>query len=445
MNTKKLAEILAMTALVPAAGCSLQVDPAEHDQLGTTAEPDAILNVPGPQPQLPEFLSSITAGQAHSCVRTTYGRVFCWGANDIGQIGNVVVNNPHVTPMGCALVGACIDRPRQVDLSPNVVQVDAGADHTCALTSAGTVYCWGSDAQGQVGEGNGSFTAGTPFPQMQPDGTQGLKFSSISAGSMATCGIASGQVYCWGLMGPPPGGTIATGHSSTAYPVLDQNGNPLLGYDSISVGSGHACGMAGGYENCWGNDFYGEIGTGSATIAVRAPWCLSTRSCPPAPTLTAVSTQAYFTCEEWSNGSVKCFGRNDYGQLGNPSNTSGSTATAQTVAGGLSLHHVSVGESHACGLDATGAAYCWGRGDYGQLGDGSAKHQPAPVRVAGTMTYKAIAAGSWHTCAIGTDDNIWCWGSNGVGQLGSGVWQDAPTPVQASEECIRPNSAHPCP
>jgi alpha-tubulin suppressor-like RCC1 family protein len=413
----------------------VQADPRGDDQPDRTADLQAI--GPGalaPRPLRPETLLDITAGIAHSCVRTSYGRVFCWGADDIGQVGRGPITGGQNTPFGCP-AGSCVDRPHQVPGLGFASQVDAGADHTCALTSSGQVSCWGSDAVGQVGEGGGQFTSGVAFAPMQPAGTAGLSFTAISAGELTSCGTTASGIYCWGVMSTWPLG------NSTAAQIFDSFGNPLAGFDAISAGRGYACALdttSPGFLPCWGDSSFGQTGDGPQFFT-----CLFGFPCNPPPTVVGVAAQQHFTCSDMSDGTVQCFGNNNKGQLGNPSMTLGSTNVPQTVGGGQLLQHVTVGTAHACGLDPNGVAFCWGWGASGQLGNGSNQDAHSPVRVAGTTTYRAIAAGYWHTCAIGTDNRIYCWGGNGLGQIGTGVWADSPTPSQTKMGCIYPNPADP--
>jgi alpha-tubulin suppressor-like RCC1 family protein len=150
--------------------------------------------------------------------------------------------------------------------------------------------------------------------------------------------------------------------------------------------------------------------------------CASSPPSAAGPAL-RVSTEEYFTCADLANGTVQCFGLNDRGQLG-----SGATVTAtpvpQTVGGGMALHGVSTGSEHACALDPSGAAFCWGINNRAQLGNGGGGvDSSVPVAVSpaadGNTTYRAIAAGGEHTCAIGTNNHIYCWGDNAWGQQGN--------------------------
>ena len=147
------------------------------------------------------------------------------------------------------------------------------------------------------------------------------------------------------------------------------------------------------------------------------------------------TTQQDFTCVEQSNGTTQCAGSNSNSQLG-LSPAGGANGTPQTIVA-PTLHGVTTGIAHACGLDANGYAYCWGNGYWGQVGNGDATNNPTALAVTGGHTYRAIAAGASHTCAIGTDNHIYCWGTNHEGQLGTqypGGWVS--TPVMALDPIL---------
>ena len=429
---RRLAVFAAIFPLISA--CSLQVDTQNDentDAVGsaldlTNREALPILK-PFPRPfplPNPEDFIEISAGAEHTCARKRNGNVYCWGRADQGQVG---MGGTATCPNG-----PCVDRPKCVSAPgfTTAMQVEAGYNHTCALDPSGKAYCWGSASNGQLGIGSFGYQP-APIPV-----NGGLVYSSISAGMLSTCGTTSGGLYCWGAF-MYGGGAAGSGAPS---PVLltTWNGYPVTGYSSVSVGYLHACAqyVIGSYRetNCWGKNHSGQAGSDPASFPIVPP-LLATQL---GTSVTRVSAEQEFTCADQPNGTVQCFGRNDYGQLGNgQSGYSASTHVPQTVAGSIAgLNRVSTGINHACALDGNGAAYCWGNGYWGQLGNNAPSPGPSsvPVAVAGGLTFRAIAAGRLHTCAIGTDNHIWCWGSNYSGQLGTqypGGW--VASPVQAKD------------
>ena len=340
----------------------------------------------------------ITAGAYHTCVRKFNGNVYCWGS----------------------LAGQRTAQPTLI--WQGATQIDAGYDHTCGLDAGGAAYCWGGDSWGQLGRGNlrDPFYH-NPGPVVGPlDSTftrlPALKFTAISAGYNSTCGTGSSGVYCWGYEK-----VIAAVNTFRTTPTLV---SPYPGFTALAVGGNFACGLSFRDIRCWGENGHGQTGFDPA-LAVSFFYPGTSRVMfglgHPVGDFVRVSAALYSTCGDRVIGTVECFGENDEGQLGNgQSGASMSTHIPQPVGGGQPLHGVSAGYKHACALDPNGAAWCWGQGDLGQLGNGVAgPRATAPVPVTGNLTFRAIAAGSKHTCAIGTDNHIYCWGENTYFQLGA--------------------------
>jgi Regulator of chromosome condensation (RCC1) repeat len=359
--------------------------------------------IPRPPAPDPNELLEITAGGYTTCVRKRSGDVYCWGLDDALQVG--------ITATTTCTGQACVDRPSLVTGVgfTTATQVESGHDHTCALDPAGHAYCWGRGNLGELGGGSPglgfTISASTPAPV-----AGGLIFTSISAGTQSACGTTYGDAYCWGAI---------MGNSSVPTSVYSPTGLAPVG---ITVGAQHVCAqwVAFGIRetNCWEGNSYGQSGSASAPrVGIGLGPNVGTAAL-------RVTAQDNFTCVDQPTPSVQCFGENGYGQLGN--GTSGyytSTHVPQTVGASsvppLALHGVTTGNVHACALDAAGAAYCWGNGYWGQVGNGVSAISSTPAAVTGGLTFRAIAAGHQHTCAIGTNNHIYCWGSNYQGQLGT--------------------------
>ncbi|MBI3982887.1 MAG: Ig-like domain-containing protein [Gemmatimonadetes bacterium] len=203
-----------------------------------------------------------------------------------------------------------------------------------------------------------------------------------------------------------------------------------ISFASVSAGSGHTCGLTeGGSAYCWGHNYRGQLGDGSFSPAgTHSPAPLAVIGGLSFATLTAGSDDALVghSCGVTATGAAYCWGENQFGELGDGS-TADRTAPA-AVAGGLTVSTVSAGADHTCGLTPAGQAYCWGRNDGGQLGDGSTTPSAVPVAVAGGRTFSAVSAGSIHTCALTTAGAAYCWGVNVSGQLGNGTTNYSPVP-----------------
>jgi alpha-tubulin suppressor-like RCC1 family protein len=372
--------------------------------LGLAASSEAqfvIVRPPKLIPPNPEDFVSITAGDYHTCATKRNGNTYCWGLNNLGQVGTSNSSN-------CV---NCVTQPRLVITGST--QVDAGRDHTCALNSVGVASCWGNSNYGQLGSGPGLYGwQPSPIPVYG-----GQSFSSISAGQSSTCGTTATGMFCWGA--------IVNGLYGQPIPSLVLSGNY---YQNITVGYLHACSVyiVGDYRSadCFGNNRFGQ----QAIDPAQLPYTPPTVGTLFGKAVWRMATQGDYTCVDQANGSVQCAGYNGWGQLGSGSFTT--TYQPQTVAGATS--GVVTGPNHACALNAAAGLVCWGNGYWGQLGNGATAVFPTPQTVAGGRTYRAVAPGFLHTCAIGTDNQIYCWGSNTYGQLGSswaGSWTS--TPVQA--------------
>lgn len=197
-------------------------------------------------------------------------------------------------------------------------------------------------------------------------------------------------------------------------------------------GAYHSCGLdAGGRGWCWGQDGSGQLGDGPADQADRYA---------PVPVAgdrvyTTISAGWMHTCALDVAGKAWCWGQDEAGQLGDGSADQSDKPAPVAVAGDQAYVAISAGIAHTCALDAAGGAWCWGRDETGQAGDGPAdqSNKSAPVAVAGAGTYTAISAGLGHTCALNTAGKAWCWGRDISGEVGDGPTDQAdkysPVPV----------------
>jgi alpha-tubulin suppressor-like RCC1 family protein len=410
-----------------------------------------------------DHLADITAGSYHTCVRSAYGNVYCWGANGSGQVGPVSTTSFPCINQAAGYNHTCVSAPALI--GAGFKQVDAGNNHTCALKTDGSAVCWGPDDVGQIGLQNGIFqhsVLGLTNVAGDVNGTP-LVFSSISAGHLSSCGTTTdGRLFCWGQMSFATGLTEsspATG--SGAAPGLgwgfipsDEDGSPaevvsgstsgFSGFSGVTAGVLGGCVLMGQETICWGANTFGQAGVIPPNVC-DPTHCLPSTNVPPFTSnllgpAVRLSTEEVFTCADMANGTVECFGANDRGQLGSGT-TLAASATPQIVGTGgtaMQLHGVTTGTSHACALDTSGAAFCWGKNNRAQLGNGDPTGTDSSVPVAvstastvpGPHTYRAIAAAEEHTCAIGTDNHIYCWGDNAWGQLGNHFGAGSLTPIQ---------------
>jgi len=197
------------------------------------------------------------------------------------------------------------------------------------------------------------------------------------------------------------------------------------GVSAITAGGYHTCALTSGSGvKCWGFNFYGQLGDGT-TIERHTPVDVSGL----ASGVSAITAGSYHTCALTAGGGVKCWGWNDYGQLGDGTTTIRLTkVNVSGLTSGVSA--ITARWGHTCALTSAGGAKCWGWNNQGQLGDGTTDNRHTPVNVSGLASgISEIAAGKIHTCARTAGGGVKCWGGNLSGQLGDGTWDDHHTPV----------------
>jgi alpha-tubulin suppressor-like RCC1 family protein len=239
------------------------------------------------------------------------------------------------------------------------------------------------------------------------------------------CGLtAAGEAFCWGAYAAGQLGNAAAEEQSTPLRSAAD-----LKLTSLALGGNtHTCAIDGQKAAfCWGNDTFGQLGTGTKTNAAqRSPMAVN-----GGHGFTTLALGAHFTCGLDGAGAAWCWGGNDAGQLGD--GTTAEHLEPVAVQGGLHFTALTAGDSHACGLLADGTTRCWGSNAFGQLGTGSSGgNQPTPVALSGGVKLSALSGGEEFTCGIGVDHVAYCWGSNRSGWLGDGTELPrlAPTPVK---------------
>lgn len=320
--------------------------------------------------------------------------------------------------------------------------IATGPFHACGLTTEGAAWCWGSGWSGQLG--HGAYGAVIAPAAVAGD----LRFTALAAGTSHTCGIAEDRsTWCWGSNGSGSLGTGTTGGSSNV-PVAVVAAPP---FTRIEAGNGFTCGLTEiGELHCWGFGFGGQLGNG---VTGNSP---SPMPVSGGHIFAAFDVGADHTCGVTTAGQALCWGANGWGQMGdgNRSTTYPYTGsnTPTPVLGDLVLSAISAGTNHTCALDAAGAAWCWGAGYDGQLGDGTTEpFRTIPTAVLGGLALLRIDAGSNHTCGVTGDGAGWCWGANWFGQTGTGPAGSPgripqPSPVQGglAWNDIRSGETHSC-
>ena len=349
----------------------------------------------------------IAAGDKHTCAIAVNNIIWCWGDNQFSQLGSAALPDlPSLIPVQTtSLPGSRIAH-----------RVAAGANHTCVLATDGTVWCWGQNGNGNLGDGS-FLNQGDPV-QVVLDGTATM----IAAGGSTTCAaLSDNSLKCWGK---GSSGQIGNGAA------LLSNGTPVstsLVPDSftvahIEIGTTHSCAISvAGAAWCWGQSTFGRLGTTASSNAVTPTATASLGS-----TASEVAAGGAHTCALLSNGTISCFGSNNMGQLGQALATaSSSTPTLVTLA--ATATHVTAGSQFTCALLSTAVVHCFGDNASGQLGSGSSgAARESPGAVTGlTGTVVDVVAGASHACAVMSTGQVRCWGKNDLGQLGIGTQTDS--------------------
>ena len=300
-------------------------------------------------------VKNVSAGYLHSCALTTKGKVWCWGYNGYGQLGDNTTTNSS-KPVAVANLG-------------KVKAIDAGYLHTCAITTKGAVKCWGYNANGQLGDNS---TTSSLTPVTVYGLTKGVK--AVSASYTGTCAISSkGAAKCWGDNTYGQLGDNSTTNSNKPVTVYGLT----KGVKQISAGQYSTCAVNGkGKALCWGFNSQGQLGDNSTTNSPKPVGVYGLAS-----GIKTVKTAVYHSCALTSKGKVKCWGYNGYGALGDNSTTDSHKPV--NVYNLDKATKVSVGYLHTCVATAKKAVKCWGYNAYGQVGDNTTTTTSHPVTVFG--------------------------------------------------------------
>jgi alpha-tubulin suppressor-like RCC1 family protein len=346
--------------------------------------------------------TSVGTGDRHTCGAANTA-LYCWGYNVDGELG--------IGLGGSAAANRNV--PVFVPGAGGITQLQAGKMFTCA--NGGSTECWGANDQGQLGIGS------TTSPVLVPTNSKG-SFRVLAAGASHGCGLgpfASLTAWCWGSNAH---GELGTGTRDSSTSPIHVGGG--LSFVRISAGGDHTCGIdstAAAY--CWGANASGQLGdslVADTALPVKVVGGL---------TFTSITAGATHTCAIATGGTTYCWGANDHGQLGNGTTSASPTAAPVAVVGGPFVL-LSAGESHTCGIIASGALYCWGNGLDGRLGNGGAADVSTPTAVSGTLVFGSVSTGGSHSCALTTANILYCWGKGNAGQIGNGSLNGSPTPVK---------------
>lgn len=344
------------------------------------------------------------AAANHQCAIATGGALFCWGSNSDGQLGDGTATDRNVPTYASAVPSG-------------MVQVVTGLEHSCALDGEGVATCWGANDLGQLGDGTISGAKIAPV-------TGGHVFTKLAIGKATTCGIATnGTTYCWGqrvtgtattteqptpaavsgsyvdLVGAPHGGmcgltaggamycwgSIGWGQTAASqFPVSPTRFGGTMTFSAITAGHHHQCGISGGTAYCWGSQMDGVVGDtlgyfdpetgeiGDVRVPVRVY---------NAPSLVSLTAGDDWTCGLTSAGAAWCWAGigGTPVLVGGPADNILPTRGAIQNAASLRFTQLSAGRNTACGMDSGGIVYCWGENTSGQAGQGTFTPLPGAI------------------------------------------------------------------
>ncbi len=365
-----------------------------------------------------EGIEQLDGEDDHTCALMSDTSVACWGFNGSGRLGD----------------GTVVDRssPKRVSGLTGAVQVTTGGEHSCALLSTGSVRCWGSNLSLQL---SGSSLSGSS--SSTPLTVAGITTAvQITAGSAHTCALlADRTVRCWGsnasgqLGSNPAVGTLPP----TAVAGISGVGT-LSGVTRIDAGGSNTCAvLADRTVACWGANTSGQLGLGTTRDTFRsAPSRVNVVDEGQRRGVERIDVGAFSTCALLIDRSVRCWGFNGNGQLGDASTTNRLrpvivVGTAFTNGNLADVADLAVGTAQTCVVLLDGSARCWGANVSGSLGDGTTAPRSIPVRVLGIggtgflTGLASITTADSVTCGLAVSGNGRCWGFNNDGRVGDGT------------------------
>ena len=368
---------------------------------------------------------SVGAGWQHTCAVSAAHELTCWGYNVKGQIGDDVGDGRSPDLKNL--------KPKAIGSATNWDTVDGGDYNTCGTRTDYSLWCWGDVANGVLGLGPNSGERHYPS-QVAPS----QHWTTVAVGARNACAISTSKaLWCWGNS---TFGQTGTGNNENVPTRV----GAFSDWTSVDIGASHVCGVNGGKLYCWGYNRLGQLGLGASDTAERSvPTQVGS-----ATDWVSVSTGSSHTCGIRAGGGLYCWGSNGSGQLGDGNTIAGegggSHGSVPTLVGS-GFSSVSSGSGSTCAVKTVSdELFCWGGNSGGELGVGN--NLPStnlPVAVSTSWASVSVGTGG-HVCGVKNDNVTYCWGNNGFGQLGMNEGNQnnpasfAPRPV--SSDVLGPTS-----
>lgn len=361
---------------------------------------------------------SVAPGFAHTCAVLDDESLHCWGANGRGQLGTSLDGGANIAFI-----------PVRVDLPRGARQVVTGAEHTCVLTRDNAVFCWGANHKGQVGGGSlhDALSYDEPVAVILPTDVQ---ITKLAAGTRHTCALSTeGELYCWG-----DNSTGALGQSRSQMPFTS---TPIVVKQDVIIEVMALHGDSTCLAHTAGVECAGKIAQPDEDEASIEGFMAITNTAH----VRQLTLGQEHLCMTNSQRVARCWGKNDQGQLGNPTallRDGAGPSLVKTISGD-ELTHVNAifaGAVHTCARTDNGSIHCWGDNRQAQFGGGVRTNfnvdVAQPIIALDNDEVTDMAFGSQHACLLGKYGIVKCWGKDGEGQLGNGTNPPTDTPEGVS-------------
>ena len=361
--------------------------------------------------------SIVGSGTFHTASTKTDGTLWLWGTNSYGSLGN-----NSIVPL---------DSPVQtISFGTNWSYVESGNNYCAAIKTDGTLWTWGQNSNGRLGD-NTTIHRSSPVQTI----AGGTNWSSVAGGNQHTAAIKNdGTLWMWGRNAYGQLGDNTTADKSSPVQTVAFGTN----WSSVSCGNGFTAAIkTDGTLWCWGSNPYGILGD-NTTVSKSSP----VQTITGGTNWSSVSCVGQFVGAIKTDGTLWTWGINPSGQLGDNTITNKSSPV-QTIAGGTNWSKISCGGNHIAAIKTDGTLWCWGYNPFGQLGDNTITDRSSPVQtIAGGVNWSTVSCGYYHIAATNTDGTLWLWGLGTNGQLGiDKYYKYSPSMVDSQTNWLTTNSS----